>query len=660
MMKTISSILVANRGEIACRIMRTVQSMGIKAIAVYSDADKNAPHIKMADQAIDIGAAPVNQSYLVAENIINAAKEAGADAVHPGYGFLSENTDFAHACAANDIIFIGPSPEAIEIMGNKAAAKERMIKSGVPCVPGYNGADQGDKALVDAANAIGFPIMVKASAGGGGRGMRLVENKDDLPDALQLARSEAENAFGNGHLILERAIINPSHIEIQIFGDQRGNIIHFGERDCSVQRRHQKVLEEAPSLKIDSDLRREMGQAAINAAQSVDYVGAGTVEFLVDTEQNFYFLEMNTRLQVEHPVSELAYDRDFVELQIHIASGSNLSSITPDNAKTWAIEARVYCEDPENEFLPATGLIDFWRSPKDEGIRVDSGVETGSDVSPFYDSMIAKIIGHGETRDIARARLEKALRETCLFGPKNNLGFLIECVSKETFKTGPITTAFIENEFNKDQTKSIGPHQYLYPIASIIEHELNSQNYIGKLKNWTSTGHLTSRSQYRINDVITDLLVKPINFSKYEVMIEETVVTIKVDNFTDNDATLTVNSERLSVAFHKMGEGDFWINVNGYTKRITNLIYQPPTSSTGQTDGNITAPMHGLLLELKVKEGDCVKEGQSLATLEAMKMQHEIKADITGTIKAVHGKSGQQVAADTLLIEIEKSEAKDV
>jgi geranyl-CoA carboxylase alpha subunit len=653
-MKTISSILIANRGEIACRIMRTVQNMGIEAIAVFSDADKDAPHVKMADQAINVGSAPVNQSYLVIENIIDATKKAGADAIHPGYGFLSENADFARACAENNIIFIGPSTEAIKIMGNKAVAKEKMIEAGVPCVPGYNGLDQSDNAFIQAADKMGFPVMVKASAGGGGRGMRLVENKNNLPDAVKLARSEAENAFGNGHLILEKAIVNPSHIEIQVFGDKLGNFIHLGERDCSVQRRHQKVLEEAPSIKVNEGLREIMGQAAINAAKSVDYVGAGTVEFLVDTDNNFYFLEMNTRLQVEHPVSELAYDRDFVELQIYIATGGSLKDISTETPSVWAIEARVYCEDPANDFLPATGLINFWRTPNIEGIRVDTGVETNSDVSPFYDPMIAKIIGYGATREVARSRLEKALRETCLFGPKNNLGFLIECVSKETFKTGPITTAFIDNEFSDKQRKNVEPHRSLYSIAAVIEHELNSRNQDNALKNWTSAGFLTSRNQYTINDTINDVFVKPVKPSIYEVTLDDTSVTIEVDNLNGNDAVLNVNGKRVSAAYHKMGEGDFWLNINGHTKRFTNLVYQPPQSSSNQADGNITAPMHGLLLKLMVKEGDNVKEGQSLAVLEAMKMQHEIKADVAGTVKAVNGNSGHQVAAGDVLVEIQE------
>jgi geranyl-CoA carboxylase alpha subunit len=655
-MKTISRILVANRGEIACRVMRTVQNMAMEAIAVYSDADKDAPHVKIADQAIHIGAAPVDQSYLVIENIINAAKKSDADAIHPGYGFLSENADFAEACAANDIIFIGPSVEAIDVMGNKAAAKEKMIEAGVPCVPGYNGDDQNTEAFIKAADDIGFPIMVKASAGGGGRGMRLVKDKDGLEDAIQLARSEAENAFGNGHLILEKAIIDPSHIEIQVFGDSHGNIIHFGERDCSVQRRHQKILEEAPSLAVQENLREKMGEAAINAAKCVNYIGAGTVEFLLDTEGNFYFLEMNTRLQVEHPVSEIAYDQDFVSLQIEIARGGDLTEIAPTPFQSkWAIEARLYCEDPENQFLPATGTIDFWRAPSGEGVRVDDGIATGGEVSPFYDPMVAKIIGYGETRNLAQKRLLKALKETCLFGPKNNLNFLIACLEKETFSNGPITTAFIENEFKNDTYTSTDIDQNFYLCAAVIEHELNSDAGNSPFKNWASAGVLTSRSQYAINDEIIDTSVHPTGPSTYEVASTNTQTVIIIEDFGENDAVLNVEGKRIKVAYHRLGEGDFWLNINGHTKRLQNLIYQPPQSSNDLKGGNVFAPMHGLLLEVKIQEGDTVKAGQSLAVLEAMKMQHEIKADIDGTVKSICSSAGSQVAADALLIEIEEA-----
>jgi geranyl-CoA carboxylase alpha subunit len=659
MMNDISGILVANRGEIACRIMRTVQSMGINAIAVYSDADAETPHVKIADQAINIGPPPVDQSYLVIEKIIEAAQQSGADAIHPGYGFLSENADFAKACAQNNIIFIGPSPEAIEIMGSKAASKAKMQEVGVPCVPGYNGEDQSNDALMEAANAIGFPIMVKASAGGGGRGMRLVESANDLVAALDLARSEAKNAFSNDHLILEKAVQNPRHIEIQVFGDSHGTIVHMGERDCSIQRRHQKIIEEAPSPAVDENLRSEMGAAAVKAAQAVDYIGAGTVEFLLDDNGAFYFLEMNTRLQVEHPVSELVTGYDFVELQIDIARGKSLP-MTQEQImfSGHAIEARVYCEDPENGFLPATGHVDFWRTSSDQGIRTDDGIHSGVDVSPHYDPMIAKVISYGRSRDITLKKLTKALGETTLFGPKNNLEFLIGCLRKNSFKEGAATTSFIRQEFSGGQYKRTALSKQTLAAAAVIEHELNLaiNDSAGPLKNWASAGSLTSRSQYLIGGEITDIAVAPVDATNYTVHIGDIQISIGVESFQANDAILNADDERLKATYHQIGEGDFWLNIDGATKRFQNQIYMPSSASDSAQKGAAVAPMHGLLTDIMVQEGDIVKPGQTLAVLEAMKMQHEIKSTVHGTIKAVHAVSGKQVAPDSLLIEIEPSD----
>ncbi|NQV93968.1 MAG: ATP-grasp domain-containing protein, partial [Sphingomonadales bacterium] len=393
-MTRINTLLIANRGEIACRIMRTAKAQGIRTVAVYSDADAHAPHVKMADDSVHIGPAPVNLSYLLVDNIIQAAKDTGADAIHPGYGFLSENAAFSKACADANIIFVGPPEKAIDVMGDKARSKRAMIAAGVPCVPGYQGNDQADDVLISEAGKIGVPLMVKAAAGGGGRGMRLVHDLDDVANAIKLARSEAENAFGNGELILEKAIIKPRHVEIQVFADSHGNTIHLGERDCSVQRRHQKVIEEAPCPVMTPILREQMGAAAVEAAKAVDYVGAGTVEFLLDQSGGFYFLEMNTRLQVEHPVTEEVTGLDLVALQLKVASGDLLGLEQQDiMLNGHAIEVRLYAEDPADDFLPSTGPIYLWQ-PSDLS-RVDSGIETGGEVSPFYDSMVAKIITHG-------------------------------------------------------------------------------------------------------------------------------------------------------------------------------------------------------------------------------------------------------------------------
>jgi geranyl-CoA carboxylase alpha subunit len=450
------SVLVANRGEIACRVLRSARALGLRTIAVYSQADAQAPHVKMADAAYELGPAPVAESYLDFDRVMAAIEATGAEAVHPGYGFLSENSAFAQACTEAGVVFIGPPAAAIEVMGDKAKSKRRMIDAGVPCIPGYQGEDQDDEALISAANDIGFPIMVKASAGGGGRGMRLVADANALPDAIKMARSEAIRAFGSGHLILESAIIKPRHVEIQVFADVHGHVIHLGERDCSVQRRHQKVLEEAPCPVMTPELRTKMGAAAVRAAKDVDYVGAGTVEFLLDASGEFYFLEMNTRLQVEHPVTEMVTGLDLVAMQIQVAQGDALGLTQDDVTLTGhAIEARLYAEDTSQDFLPATGPIDLWSPAAGEGIRVDSGIATGGEVSPFYDPMIAKVIGFGSSREESRRKLVRALKETRLFGVVSNKGFLIDALEREQFVKGEATTAFIEENFSGDELAAL-------------------------------------------------------------------------------------------------------------------------------------------------------------------------------------------------------------
>ena len=393
-MKRFNSILIANRGEIACRVIRTAKELGYRTIAVYSDADAGAPHVQLADEAVRIGPGPVGESYLLVERILEAAATSGAEAIHPGYGFLSENAAFAQAVEAAGLVFIGPSAEAIEVMGNKAESKRRMIAAGVPCVPGYEGHDQSDEVLLAEGNKIDLPLMVKAAAGGGGRGMRLVHDYAELANAIKLARAEAEGAFGSGELILEKAIIQPRHVEIQVFADTMGNTVHLGERDCSVQRRHQKVIEEAPCPVMTPELREQMGQSAIDAAKSVNYRGAGTVEFLLDASGSFYFLEMNTRLQVEHPVTELIAGLDLVALQISVAQGEPLGMRQDDvKLEGAAIEVRLYTEDPSQDFLPASGPVELWQPATGVGVRVDAGICTGQAISPFYDPMVAKVIG---------------------------------------------------------------------------------------------------------------------------------------------------------------------------------------------------------------------------------------------------------------------------
>jgi geranyl-CoA carboxylase alpha subunit len=663
-MRTFKSILVANRGEIAVRVMRTAQALGYRTIAVYSEADVQAPHVQMADDAVLLGPAPVGQSYLDMDKVLAAAKATGAEAIHPGYGFLSENADFARAVEAAGLVFIGPSAESIDLMGNKAAAKRRMIEAKVPCVPGYEDTDQADATLIAAASDIGFPIMVKAAAGGGGRGMRLVFEANDLPDALNSARSEALNAFGSDELILEKAVLRPRHVEVQVFADTHGNVIHLGERDCSVQRRHQKVVEEAPCPVMTDALRQQMGAAAVEAARSISYRGAGTVEFLLDENGAFYFLEMNTRLQVEHPVTEMITGLDLVGLQIQVAEGHPLG-LTQDDIKLsgHAIEVRLYAEDTTQDFLPCTGTIDLWQPAVGEGLRFDSGIETGQEVSPFYDPMIAKAVAWGETREVARHRLIEGLKDTVLFGLTTNRGFLIDVLDRETFAKGEATTAFIGDEFTEDDLAAHAPDLMQAAMAAVVQYHQERQQALAKcvgvsaaLLNWSSGADLVSRYVYAWEETEFNLTVTPQNAHCYLVRSGDTSLTIDVLEIANNTAKLRVEGRRHLLHFHLPTPGHIWLSVDGKTASFRNRIAFAGDPEAAAGSGRITAPMHGTLLEICVAPGDVVKSGDRLAVLEAMKMQHDILAQVDGTVTDVHAIAGTQTAADTLLIEIEETE----
>jgi acetyl-CoA carboxylase, biotin carboxylase subunit len=446
----IKKVLIANRGEIAVRIIRACRDLGIPTVAVYSESDRDALHVRYADEAIHIGPPAPRESYLRIDKIIEAVRKTGADAVHPGYGFLAENPDFARACEGEDIIFIGPSPEAIATMGDKQAARETVAKAGVPLVPGTPEGLRDDEIMA-AAHEIGFPLMVKAAAGGGGKGMRTVYAEADLPEALAAARREAESAFGDGRVYLEKFLVGARHIEFQILADSHGNTVHLGERECSIQRRHQKLVEEAPSIIVDDDLRRRMGDAAIAAAQAVGYVNAGTIEYMVDQNKNFYFLEMNTRLQVEHPVTELITGVDLVKEQIRIARGRRMGPTeNVMQPKGWAIECRINAEDPYNNFLPSVGAITTLITPTGPGVRVDSGVYSGFEITPYYDSMIAKLICWGETRSEAMLRMRRALSEYSIMGLKHNIPFHLNLLNSFSFIAGKVDTKFVEERFSMD------------------------------------------------------------------------------------------------------------------------------------------------------------------------------------------------------------------
>ena len=667
-MNNFNSILIANRGEIACRVIRTAKKLGYRTVAVYSDADAGAPHVKLADDAVRIGSGPVGESYLVPELILQAAASSGAESIHPGYGFLSENAAFAEAVESAGLVFIGPTREAIDVMGNKAESKRRMIEAGVPCVPGYEGHDQSDKTLIAEGLKIDLPLMVKAAAGGGGRGMRLVHDQADLANAIKLARAEAEGAFGSGELILEKAIIEPRHVEIQVFADTFGNTVHLGERDCSVQRRHQKVIEEAPCPIMTPELREKMGQSAIDAAKSVSYRGAGTVEFLLDDSGFFYFLEMNTRLQVEHPVTELITGLDLVALQISVAQGEPLDFSQADlDLEGHAIEVRLYTEDPSQDFLPASGPVDLWAPASGVGVRIDDGISTGQAISPFYDPMVAKVIGYGPTREAARLRLIGALKETVLFGTPSNKDFLIQCLEKQSFIDGAATTAFIGEEFSAADL-DVAPVSFLdSAVAATLELCLENKAHFQRsllvsceLKNWTIASAMVSRKQYQFVGITHDLSISPINSSADTYHVADTAAeqsaVIQVISMQDNKAVVLFDGVKLVAQFMQRQRGQMYCSIQGRGAFFKDLIILDGVVDDAEGGGRVIAPMHGLLLEVMVSAGDEVVKGQTLAVLEAMKMHYEILAEVDGTVEEVSAVAGSQVAVDDVLIEIKEKD----
>ena len=658
-MTSITTLLVANRGEIAVRVMRTAKAMGIRTVAVYSDADANAMHVRVADMAVHIGGSAVGESYLCADKILDAARHTGADAVHPGYGFLSENAAFSADCAKAGIIFVGPPNGAIDVMGDKARAKRAMLLAGVPCVPGYQGDDQKLETLIREANAIGMPVMVKAAAGGGGRGMRLVHNSDDLVSSIRLAQSEAQNAFGSSELIIEKAIERPRHVEMQVFADKHGNVVHLGERDCSIQRRHQKVVEEAPCPIMTPELRDAMGHAAVEAARAVDYVGAGTVEFLLDAAGDFYFLEMNTRLQVEHPVTEAITGFDLVEWQLRVARGEYLPAEQNDiELFGHAIEVRLYAEDPVAGFLPSTGPVELFYVPDLPGIRVDSGVESGDEVSPFYDAMVAKIIAHGETREDARLRLLQALRGSALLGLSNNRDFLIDVLGQPVFADGEATTAFIADHYG-DAIAAAAPATQTLAAAAVIQHILDQAQadnmalgVSDELLDWSSTGGLTFTRQYHVDDEHYNVRLTARGAGDYNVAVNDVSHTVYLGDITDTIATLCIDESHGQYIYDSSAPETVRIADTAHTLTLTDLCRLSPESAEEAAGGAVKAPMHGLLLAIEVKVGDTVAKGQRVGVLEAMKMQHEILAGVDGTVEEVSATAGLQIGAGDLILMI--------
>jgi 3-methylcrotonyl-CoA carboxylase alpha subunit len=656
-----SKILIANRGEIACRVVRTARRMGIATVAVYSEADRNALHAGLADEAWPIGPAPARDSYLNIEAILDAARNSGAEAVHPGYGFLSENPEFAEACEAAGIVFIGPPASAMRTMGSKAEAKDLMQRHGVPLVPGYHGADQNPARLLAEAERIGFPILIKASAGGGGRGMRAVDSAAEFAAALAGAKREAEAAFGDGRVLLEKYLPQPRHIEVQIFADRHGNTVHLFERDCSIQRRHQKVLEEAPAPGLDMAQRSALAKAAVAAARAVGYVGAGTVEFIAENG-DFYFIEMNTRLQVEHPVTEAVTGLDLVEWQIRVAAGEPLPLCQPDLVlRGHAIEARLYAEDPERGFLPQTGTLHGLRFPPSRLARVDTGVRQGDTVTPFYDPMIAKIITWGEDRAAAVGRLRRALAETAVLGVRTNLEFLARVAEHPEFASGAVDTGFIERH-----RASLMPPRRPAPdtvLAAVALSRLLAREHAAKaagsrsgdpfspwarVDGWRLGGR--SRQELIFRDGAEERLVCARNQAgSWLLQFDGRAILAGGERRADAALSIVLDGvqKQITVLDH---EAETAVFLDGESWRLTEIDPLAARAGEDPTAGRLTAPMPGRVTQLMVEPGTSVRRGQPLIVIEAMKMEHTVTAPADGVVEAVRFAPGDLVEEGAELI----------
>ena len=662
-------ILIANRGEIACRIIKTAKKMGILTVAVYSDADKNALHVTMADEAIYLGASPSRDSYLVIDNVITAAIRTGAQAIHPGYGFLSENADFCKACQQAGITFIGPPASAIEAMGSKSAAKNIMEKAQVPFVPGYHGENQDEDTLKAAADNMGYPVLLKATAGGGGKGMRQIWSETEFSEGLLAAKREAMSSFGDDTMLVEKYLTQPRHVEIQVFCDNHGNAVFLFERDCSVQRRHQKVIEEAPAFSMSESLRNKMGQSAIKSAQAIGYQGAGTVEFLLDVDDSFYFMEMNTRLQVEHPVTEMISGQDLVEWQLKVAANDTLPKTQQQlSISGHAFEARIYAEDTNNDFLPATGKLNLLKTPAESNhVRIDTGVREGDEVSIFYDPMIAKLIVWDENREKALQRLAKALREYRIDGVTTNIEFLYNVATTNAFIEANIDTGFIEKNqhaiFNRGQQNS-DKNKLLQQLATAALYQILSLANQAKLKVQKSSDpfspwHLTNA--WRANEAPTQQIILAHRDQEYHVNLTQ------VNAAEPGAYTVTVYAEHtITTSFDcqaALTNDTITVTLDGYRQqsvvasRSHNIrLYQecgsvnfklitPDLGDKRDTtdQGGLTAPMNGTMVSVLVSVGELVQKDQPLLIMEAMKMEHTIKAPFDGVIGEIYFNPGDMV-----------------
>jgi 3-methylcrotonyl-CoA carboxylase alpha subunit len=660
------AVLIANRGEIACRIIRTLQRLGIRAIAVYSDADRDALHAALADQAIRIGPAPASGSYLCAAAILEAATRAGAQAVHPGYGFVAESAGFARACRDAGLIFIGPSPEAIEAMGAKDRAKAAAAAADVPLVPGYHGGRQDDASLLEAAHELGFPVLLKAVAGGGGKGMRVVARPDDFAAALEGARREAQAAFGDDRMLLERYLERPRHIEVQVFGDHHGHVVHLFERDCSVQRRHQKVIEEAPAPGLSGKQRKALGAAAVRLAQAIGYTSAGTIEFLMDEDGAFYFMEMNTRLQVEHPVTEMVTGLDLVEWQLRVAAGEPLPLTQEQIALSGhAIEARLYAEDPERGFLPSTGTLAHLRLPApSEAIRIETGVRAGDRVTPFYDPMLAKIVAWGPDRVEALRRLHAALAATEVVGPATNLQFLTRVLHHDSFQGGGVATAFVEDHAADLLAPAPPPDDWALAIASlwllcrqrqdsarVAASSADPHSPWHRVDGWrlNDVGHQTLRLRAGGEPVAIDARV---DGDGWRLRIGERELSGAAELADDGALEVELEGERWRAGVVALGDQLHLLSPHGrfQMQRVDPLAIAAGDDEVGDV---LTAPMPGRIVRQLIAAGDRVGRGAPLLVLEAMKMEHTIVAPGDGRVAALRYTEGDQVEEGAVLLDFE-------
>jgi acyl-CoA carboxylase subunit alpha len=655
-MKSFRKILIANRGEIALRVMRSCHAMGIETVAVYSDADAHAPHVRFAGAAIHLGAAPARESYLRIDKVIEAAKRTGADAIHPGYGFLSENAELAESCAAAGVVFIGPSPAAIRAMGLKSSARRLAAEAGAPVVPGYDGEDQNVETLRSRTIETGFPVLIKASAGGGGKGMRVVRDESEIDEAVEAARREAEKAFGDGSLLIEKYIEGARHVEVQILGDLRGNLVHLFERDCSLQRRHQKIVEESPSPAVNDELRRKMGETAVNIGRAMGYTNAGTVEFILSASGEFYFIEVNTRLQVEHPVTEMITGFDLVRLQIEIAEGRPLPFAQSDlRTEGHAIEARLYAEDPAHEFLPSTGRIIDLHLPAIDDLRIDSGIEGGMEVGIHYDPLLAKLIARGDDRDAAIRKLVYALRRSSIQGLRTNRDFLIRLLDHQDFRRGSAHTGFIAEhiaELIADDDLRLNRDSLLAAALYLQGQWRASNELLAELPpSYRNNPYRDPSIRFQVDSDDVEVSWRQIGAGAYLARVFDSTVTARVLSST-SDGVIRVEIDGVQRAFRIAEAGDeIYINSSLGSRVIKRPPRHPASqAATGQVSAN--SPMPGKVLKVLVEAGQKVSAGDPLVILEAMKMEHTMRAAMNGVVESILVIDGEVVGPGQLLVRI--------